>query len=442
MENKFYDLSESLLLNLLQEPGWFSFFPSSFFWSNKITDNQVSNIFKSFFKDKLNYLNLYIHIPFCSKICSYCNCFKITLNNEIKIDKYIDFLWKEAYLMYLYNNETKIKVKNIFIWWWTPNILNVEQLEVLFSIINKYFDISELWDFLIDCHPNYLDKFKIDVLKKYGITRITLAIQTLNENVLKLNNRDIYNEENIVFLVDYIKNNNIKINIDLLIWLKWQNYDIIKYDIDYFNNLNVDNISDHFLMLSNNIKYDVSKDYHELLQKVKLYINSINIKKNSQNILENDFVSKKSSIISLWAYWVSSLFWNIIFKKPWLNWYYSFIENNKYPVDIWMFLSEKIEMIKYVYLNILYWININEFYDIFWKDIFLVFLNELKFLSKEKIIYKEKNKIYSTKSDLETYIYFNIFLLSLYKNNKTNYLNKKKWNLFNYFFEDWTFIDR
>lgn len=99
-------------------------------------------------------------------------------------------------------------------------MLSVKQFERLFDIIQTYFDVSAITDFLIDCHPNHLDTEKIDVFLEAGVTRLTLAIQSLDEEVLSLNNRDSYDLNHIRTLAKYLSNTPIKVNIDLLIGLR------------------------------------------------------------------------------------------------------------------------------------------------------------------------------------------------------------------------------
>lgn len=119
MDN-FYKKSESLLLSILKEPGGFSFFPSSFFWKEENFDLQ--RIYNDFFASKLYTKKddftknlLYIHIPFCSKICSYCNCFKYKIRKKEDIDIYIKYLEKEARMLFEVNNFQKIQIEGIFI---------------------------------------------------------------------------------------------------------------------------------------------------------------------------------------------------------------------------------------------------------------------------------------------------------------------------------------
>jgi hypothetical protein len=97
-------------------------------------------------------------------------------------------------------------------------------------------------------------------------------------------------------------------------------------------------------------------------------------------------------------------------------------------------------MIKYIYLNVLYWVNILEFEKLFWENLFKVFLNEFKFLKEKKIIYIKNNILYSKKSDLETLIYFNIFFLKHFSKSVLNNYNKKELNYF--FLDSWELIDK
>ena len=143
MHTKFLKKSKYLLLQFLKEPGGFSFFPSSFFWERRITSENIQISLERYFNSKFsdisnanNKLNLYIHIPFCTRICSYCNCFKKLMDQKGEIDTYIEYLRKEARLVYEANNKQKIKINTIFIWWGTPNLLTIVQFKKLDSIIN------------------------------------------------------------------------------------------------------------------------------------------------------------------------------------------------------------------------------------------------------------------------------------------------------------------
>lgn len=447
MDNNFIIKSKNLLLKFLREPGGFSFFPSSFFWNKNINSDSINESLIWFLKsdyfdikNQNNKINLYIHIPFCTKICSYCNCFKTLLKKEKEIDVYLEYLEKEADLIIKLNNKNKIKINTIFIWWWTPNLLSIEQFTKLYWIIVKYFDLEELEQFLLDWHPNYYNKLKLDYFNSIWVNRLTFAIQTFDEQILIENNRDIYDIKTFEENITYLKNIGIKINIDLLIWLKWQTFNSIKNDIDYLNSLNIDNVSVHYLMKSNNINYKLDENYLEIITQTKQYLLSNNLPNFSPNISEDYFASKRNTTISLWASAITNIYSEIIFSKPWITDYYKLLNLWILPSFKWLRISKKDEMIKYIYLNILYWVNINIFNELYWEDIFRTFINEFKFLNNNNVITIKNWNIFSNKTDLETLIYFNIFFLEKFSDISLNQYNIMELN--NFFLNSGELIDK
>lgn len=418
MDSSFIHTSKKLLLSFLREPWGFSFFPSSFFWNKMLKEDDIKKSFQAYLsseyadiKDNNNALNLYIHIPFCTKICSYCNCFKKLLKQTKDIDTYIDYLEREAHMMFSLNNFQKIPVRTIFIWWGTPNLLWVSQFEKLYHMILKYFDITLLEQFLIDGHPNYYSKDKISYLKTIGVNRLTFAVQSFDESTLKANNRETYNKNDFEGHIAYLKQVWIQSNIDLLIWLNWQTFPSIQADIDYLNTLDIDNVSVHYLMNSNNISYDLSDEYHGLIECTKKYLITHPLPQNSSNIWEDYYASKRNTTLSMWALSVTHIYWKIIYIKPWLEQYYDMMDKWVFPYYKWMLISKKDEMIKYIYLNILQWIDRDIFKTLFWIDIFKEFYVEMKYLRNNDVISLKKNILYSQIDDLKTFLYLNIFFM-------------------------------
>lgn len=440
MNDNFINKSKNLLLHFLKEPGGFSFFPSPFFWWKLIPQSDLKDSFLNYFKSNNyvlgdnNKLNLYIHIPYCSRICSYCNCFKRQLKDDIDIVEYIWYLEKEVKLIYNLNWNKKLDISTIFIWGGTPNILSVEHFVNINGIINTYFNLKWLEQFILDWHPNYYSNEKLDYLKSIKVNRITYAIQTFDENVLELNNRDVYDLDNIRESISYAKKVWFDINIDLLIWLKWQKFTWILKDIEIVNSLWIDNVSVHYLMDSNNMNYKLDENYHELVIKTKKYLSKNKLPNWVSNRTEDYYASKINSTLSIWATGVTNIFWEIAFIKPNIEKYYTMLNGGDMPFEKWLILSLKDEMIRYIYLNILYWINVNEFNRLFWSDMFSNFIWEFQFLNKNNIIRIENWYIKSNKSDFETLIYFNVFFLEKYSNFfKFSYNNPN----FRYLFSEW-----
>jgi len=447
MHTQFLKKSKYLLLQFLKEPGGFSFFPSSFFWDKNIKNEDAGRWLEKYFNseysnisDKNNKLNLYIHIPFCTRICSYCNCFKKLLSQKGEIDKYIEYVGKEARLAYETNNKKKIPINTIFIWWGTPNLLSKEQFKNLYTIIEEYFDISHLEQFLIDGHPNYYTIEKIDYLKTIWVNRLTFAVQTFDEAVLEMNNRDKYNRDILKKNLEYLKRKNIASNIDLLIWLKWQTFKSVKNDIDTLKRLQVDNVSVHYFMNSNNIDYDITNNYHELIEQAKQYLQETELPHRASNIQEDYFASKRNSTLSLGATAVTNIFWNTIFQKPENKGYYEMLDTWNFPVHSWLQITKKDEMIKYIYLNLLFWVNIAEFYNLYKTDIFESFPWEFRFLKENNIISIHSGNIVSNKSDYITLLYAGIFFIKNFAVFHLSDYNKDE--LKNFFSDSGELIDK
>ena len=187
---------------------------------------------------------IYIHIPFCDCICSYCDFCKILYNNKY-INNYLDNLEKEINCRY--KNEL---IKSIYIGGGTPSSLSYQELERLFNII-KIFKLDNNYEFTIECNVNNLDINKIKLFKDNGVNRVSLGVQSFNKEILTILNRShIYKE--VYSVINNLKSNNINnINIDLIYGVT-DNIDIVKKDIDYFLSLDIPHISCYSLIIEDN----------------------------------------------------------------------------------------------------------------------------------------------------------------------------------------------
>lgn len=444
--------SKYLLLQFLKEPGGFSFFPSSFFWKSWLDGIGLEQVYTRYFLQKniqkrfaWELINLYIHIPFCTRICSYCNCFKNLLQLQNEVDMYIEYLEKEAKILYLMAGSKKILIESIFIGWWTPNILSVSQLKKLYWVICMYFDITHISGFIMDGHPNYYDEQKIKLLFEIWVTRVTFAVQTFEKWVLQKNNRDSYNIDALRKNIEYCKQYNIHVNIDLLIWMQWQTFEWVQADYEIIESFQIDNLSIHYLMQSNNIEYNLDDWYDDLVIQVKNFFKSKKIPSSSPHIQESHYASKRSSTLTLWSHAVSSIYENIIYKKPGKEEYYNQIDSWFLPFEKGMLLSKRDEMVKYIYLNILYGVNRQYFYELFSGSIESYFSWELSFLLKNNIIQYQWEYIKALASDYKTLIYCGIFFIKKFSNFRFDgyTLNDMQNNDIQKFFsKEWDLIDK
>ncbi|WP_142414546.1 radical SAM family heme chaperone HemW [Hathewaya massiliensis] len=121
--------------------------------------------------------SLYIHIPFCSKKCLYCD-FSSFAGIEYLMDDYVDALCTEL-LLY----KDLYKFKTIFIGGGTPTFLNIKNLKKLGEVIDKLTKETDL-EFTMEANPGTFDLEKLQVMKLMGVNRLSIGVQSYNNNLL------------------------------------------------------------------------------------------------------------------------------------------------------------------------------------------------------------------------------------------------------------------
>ena len=211
--------------------------------------------------------SVYIHIPFCNKICSYCDFTKIYYNKKY-INKYLDVL--EYEIKKSYKNEI---INTIYIGGGTPTSLDLDELRKLFNII-KIFKLNTNYEFTIECNIESLSKEKLDLFKKNNVNRLSIGIETFNDKFLKYLNRN--HKKNQVFdIIEYAKELFDNINIDLIYGIKNESLDDLKYDIDNFLKLDINHISTYSLIIEPHTKLYINNEQNideELDYKMYEYI--------------------------------------------------------------------------------------------------------------------------------------------------------------------------
>lgn len=196
--------------------------------------------------------SVYIHIPFCNNICSYCDFCKMKYNKEW-IDNYLDSLKCE--IENYYKGE---KIKTLYIGGGTPSSLSMIELNKLFSII-ELLDLSMLEEFTFECNIESITNEKLILLKKNKVNRLSIGVQTFNENLLRFLNRS-HNKDEVKDKIEMAKlvgfNN---INIDLMYALPLEAMDDLKEDIKLFIDLDIPHISCYSLMIEPNTKLYIDK---------------------------------------------------------------------------------------------------------------------------------------------------------------------------------------
>ncbi len=196
--------------------------------------------------------SVYIHIPFCSSICAYCDFCKVK-----HIDKwvmpYLDALKNE--INNRYNNEP---IRTLYIGGGTPSVLSISELLYLFDII-KTLNLTNIEEFTFECNIESISFEKLILLKKNGVNRLSLGIQSFDKDVLNI--LGIERPNNKVFeTIDIIRNIGFKsINMDLIYGVNGETLEILEKDLDIYLSLNPEHISCYSLMIEPHTKLYIEK---------------------------------------------------------------------------------------------------------------------------------------------------------------------------------------
>jgi putative oxygen-independent coproporphyrinogen III oxidase len=132
-------------------------------------------------------LHIYVHIPFCARICPYCAFYKDLL------DRSQTWRFCEALLQELVGRDPRARrliPSTIYFGGGTPTALNIAQLELLLRGFHERLDLSRLIEWTIEANPGSVSARKAAVLKKFGVNRISLGVQSWDDELLKLLGRE------------------------------------------------------------------------------------------------------------------------------------------------------------------------------------------------------------------------------------------------------------
>ncbi|ANU25575.1 radical SAM family heme chaperone HemW [Planococcus versutus] len=126
---------------------------------------------------------LYIHIPFCHQICFYCDFNKVYFKDQ-PVDAYIDSVGKELAL-WKQQGALNTPLETIFLGGGTPTSLTPAQLEKLLSYIHQYVPMAANLEWTSEANPDELTKDKIQVLFDGGVNRLSMGVQSFDDDLLK-----------------------------------------------------------------------------------------------------------------------------------------------------------------------------------------------------------------------------------------------------------------
>lgn len=242
------EITESKFIDLFNEKGpYYTSYPTLGLWSDEYRAKNYREGLKNLFRMEGEDvpLAIYVHIPYCAKLCWYCICnLKIT-NNRKKIQKFTDYLLREIDMLRALFEKMSISpnIKEIHLGGGTPSHLDDAQFSQLVDGINKLVDINNLSEFAMEIDPRTTSKENLELFKEKGVSRISFGVQDFSAVVQKAINRVQPFEMVRDLLSPEIRKLFTGINFDLLYGLPKQTQDTFTRTLELVNELSPERVT-------------------------------------------------------------------------------------------------------------------------------------------------------------------------------------------------------
>ena len=195
---------------------------------------------------------VYIHIPFCNSICSYCDFCKVVYNHDW-INPYLEKLESE-----IDNSYMGEEIETLYIGGGTPSCLSIEELTRLFKILDKFKKANTI-EFTFECNLNDIEEEKFKFLYSHGVNRLSIGIESFDNEKLEFMKREsnFKDAKKKMALLRSIGFKNI--NIDLMYAIPGETVKILKSDLKKFLKLKPEHISTYSLIIEKNTLVGLNK---------------------------------------------------------------------------------------------------------------------------------------------------------------------------------------
>ncbi len=219
-------------------------YPTVPYWTNNPTSEEwIHSLSENLTKNNTP-ISVYVHIPFCEMLCTFCACnISITKNHAVE-KNYVESILKE---MSIYSKSVpglkKALLQDLHLGGGTPTFLSEKQLELLLNGILKDFRIAKNAEFSIEVDPRKTRITQLDILYQLGFRRISLGVQDFNPEVQKMIHRNQSFEETKLIVDGARLLGYNSINFDLIYGLPKQSEDSVRETFQKTLTLNPDRIS-------------------------------------------------------------------------------------------------------------------------------------------------------------------------------------------------------
>lgn len=219
-------------------------YPTVPFWHEELDTEKWASAFKEKFgqQNHVNGISIYIHLPFCESLCTYCGCNKkITRNHSVE-DEYLNAIEKEWLLYRKFMDQTPV-IREIHLGGGTPTFFSPANLKRLLNVIRKAAIVHPRHEFSIEGHPNNTTVQHLKVLYDAGFRRISFGVQDNDPEVQRVINR-MQPFENVRMATEHARAIGFRsVNFDLIYGLPLQTVASIERTINKIVELKPDRIA-------------------------------------------------------------------------------------------------------------------------------------------------------------------------------------------------------
>ncbi len=351
----------------------------------------------------------YIHIPFCTHICHYCDFNKVFLHQQ-PVDAYLDALIIE--MERTFERFPTPRLQTVFIGGGTPTSLTAKQLERLLRAIHRIVPLASNVEFTVEANPDGVSDEQLHVLKQWGVNRLSFGVQTFDDELLTRIGRTHTKETAIETIERAHELGFYNINIDLMYGLPTQTIAQLKETLHMMFSLPIQHVSAYSLIIEpKTVFYNLMRKSTLSLpsQEEEAYMYEIIMEQMEQhgykqyelsNYARNGFYSRHNM-----TYWNNEYYYGFgagahsymngvryVNAGP-IKKYIQLIERGQFPYINTHVVSKEEEMEEYMFLGLrkIEGINKDEFFQRYGKTVHAVF-NEAIALQKQDGLLEETDE--------------------------------------------------
>ena len=198
---------------------------------------------------------IYIHIPFCSYKCPYCDFLSLT-NSPINPEEYTELL-KREFLLY---KDLNTDVKTVYFGGGTPTYLKPELIGKIIEELDKNFNLSSVEEITVECNPETYRESEFKKLKKYGVNRVSVGVQSFTEKGLKSLGRK-HTLRDTFECLESLQNSGIEnVNVDLIYGWPSQDEEDIYKEFEFLKEFDfIKHVSWYMLTIYENTRFGKEK---------------------------------------------------------------------------------------------------------------------------------------------------------------------------------------